>query len=120
MNIGINNKRDDRRLFASKKNRKQVLRSGTSVYNTNERKNTPEAIPMVSDYKNDLQDVENRLDSKITEALINMEKTLDRMDRSLEKVSDKMDKTLKWIIGFCLTTIMGITAIAVTLLISLS
>ena len=50
---------------------------------------------------------EERMDKRFTE-------TMARIDRSL----DKTDETKRWIIGVCLTTIIGIAAMVITVIIT--
>jgi hypothetical protein len=99
---------------------KKPLQTDSSGYTLDNSAKIPEATSMVQNYEEDLKGVESRLETRIVGSLDRIEKTFERLDARVEKLSDKMDTTIKWLIGFCLTTILGVSAIAVAILVALS
>lgn len=74
-------------------------------------KNFDDIKSIFKDYKNDIKE-EIKVHTEHNEGHIR------RIEESITKLEERIDSTNKWIIGLCLTTIIGIATIAVTILIS--
>lgn len=68
---------------------------------------------------------EERMEKRFLEVMSSIESTNkkiddtnNKIDEKIDKISDKMDSANKWITGLCITTIVGIAAIVVTVMIA--
>ncbi|EOU1985503.1 DUF1640 domain-containing protein [Clostridium perfringens] len=61
---------------------------------------------------------EERMEKRFTEVMNSLEKINLKMDEKIDKMSEKIDSTNKWITGLCISTIVGIAAIVVTVVIA--
>ncbi|WWU63773.1 hypothetical protein QJR26_12145 [Clostridium baratii] len=68
---------------------------------------------------------EERLEKRFLEVMGSIENTNkkiddtnNKIDEKIDKISEKIDNTNKWITGLCITTIVGIAAIVVTVMIA--
>ncbi|MDU4415254.1 hypothetical protein GKD08_04065 [Paeniclostridium sordellii] len=70
-------------------------------------KNFDEIKSLFKDYKQELKDS----NKKSEESIVKLETKIDNLESKLES---KIDSSNKWIIGLCLTTIIGIAAMVIT------
>lgn len=70
-------------------------------------KNFDEIKSLFKDYKQELKDSHK----KSEESIVKLETKIDNLESKLES---KIDNSNKWIIGLCLTTIIGIAAMVIT------
>lgn len=61
---------------------------------------------------------EERMEKRFMEVMNSLEKINSKMDEKIDKMSEKIDSTNKWITGLCISTIVGIAAIVVTVVIA--
>ncbi|MCR1962970.1 hypothetical protein NSA28_04970 [Clostridium perfringens] len=61
---------------------------------------------------------EERMEKRFTEVMNSLEKTNTKIDEKIDKMSEKIDNTNKWIVGLCISTIIGIAAIVVTVIVA--
>ncbi|ENY8919257.1 TPA: hypothetical protein KNP47_004051, partial [Clostridioides difficile] len=73
--------------------------------------------------KNDLARERTELKSDLKEAINEhkkvTEKDVSEIKNSMKVIEDRIDSTNKWIIGLCITTIIGIATMAITIGISI-
>lgn len=72
------------------------------------------------EHRNERRIAESLLNDKYREVMEKFEKSIDKSDETIKRIEDKSDETKRWIIGVCLTTIIGIAAMVVTIVLTSS
>lgn len=70
------------------------------------------------DIKNIFKDYKNDIKEEIKIHNTHNEDHIKRIEESITKLESRIDSTNKWIIGLCITTIIGIATMAITIIVS--
>lgn len=88
------------------------------IYNNNK-----DMEQRIDSHFNDLKDIfkeyKNDIKEEISKQQRYNEESIKRIEENISKVETNIDSTNKWIIGLCITTILGIATIAITVLVTL-
>lgn len=82
-----------------------------------EKRNHTERIEFEKRINEDRKASEERLEKKFDQILNSIEKNNKDFESKINKLEDKIDSNNKWIIGVCITTVLSIAALVVSILI---